>query len=231
MKVKTKNKLSELLKRIGDDSHSEHIVIDDILKEIDNVRRTIPKEPNLSPFYSNIDELRGKYSSLASAISTISNRITQSSVDLAMKIKLSDESAKAALTETLESLNKIQEEVKKLAKEVKKPKGGGSIPLQISLNGTPINTRYCDLNLIVTATAANNDTSHKTDLTITSGGVGSWSTPPETPNGVILTFTVGASAPTDVEADGLLNFSPAYYTYAGGQITFINPPSFSVHYR
>jgi len=66
---------------------------------------------------------------------------------------------------------------------------------------------------------------------VSSGGVGAWSAPPESPDGSNLIFTVGGSAPTDVEADGLLQFSPMYYNYSTGQITFINPPSYSVHFR
>lgn len=65
------------------------------------------------------------------------------------------------------------------------------------------------------------------------GGVGSWSTPPQTPNSSTLIFTVGSSAPTDVVSDGLLRFSPDDYTFAAGQITFNSniPPTYSVKYR
>ncbi len=79
-------------------------------------------------------------------------------------------------------------------------------------------------------TITTNSDGTKTIASTSSGGVGAWSTPPESPDGSNLIFSVSAE-PTDVEADGLLQFSPAYYTYAGGQITFINPPTFSVHYR
>jgi hypothetical protein len=65
-----------------------------------------------------------------------------------------------------------------------------------------------------------------------TGGVGAWSTPAETPNGSIQTFTVGSEAPTDVVADGVNYYSGAGYTFAGGQITFtdIQPVNF-VRYR
>lgn len=55
-----------------------------------------------------------------------------------------------------------------------------------------------------------------------TGGVGSWSTPPETPqpDGSVTVFTVGGTAPTDVIADGVQYFEGIGYTYAAGQITF-----------
>lgn len=64
-----------------------------------------------------------------------------------------------------------------------------------------------------------------------SGGVGAWQTPVESPNGVITTFTVGGSAPTDVVADGASFYQGAGYSYAAGQITFDNPPAQYVRYR
>lgn len=63
------------------------------------------------------------------------------------------------------------------------------------------------------------------------GGIGAWSTPTETPDSSITVFTVGSTPPTDVEADGVLQFDGSGYTFAAGQITFVNPPTSSVHYR
>lgn len=64
-----------------------------------------------------------------------------------------------------------------------------------------------------------------------TSGVGAWSTPPEVPNKSITVFTVGASAPTDVVADGINYYSGSGYTYAAGQITFSQPPRNYVRYR
>lgn len=64
-----------------------------------------------------------------------------------------------------------------------------------------------------------------------TGGVGSWQTPVEVPDGVITTFTVGATAPTDVNADGTMFFLNAGYTLVGNQLTFTNPPTQYVRYR
>jgi hypothetical protein len=64
-----------------------------------------------------------------------------------------------------------------------------------------------------------------------SSGVGAWSTPAETPDGIITVFTVGGSAPTDVSSDGVLLFEGVGYTYAAGQITLSNAPTQSVRYR
>lgn len=60
---------------------------------------------------------------------------------------------------------------------------------------------------------------------------GTWSTPPETPDGVTTVFTVGASAPTDVVADGIQYYEGAGYTYAASQITFDSAPTQYVRYR
>lgn len=65
----------------------------------------------------------------------------------------------------------------------------------------------------------------------TNGGVGTWTTPPEAPDGMNTVFTVGLTAPTDVVADSSSFFEGAGYTYAAGQITFDNPPTQYVRYR
>lgn len=57
-----------------------------------------------------------------------------------------------------------------------------------------------------------------------------WSTPAETPNGVITAFTT-VGQPTDVVADGVQLFDGAGYTYTTNQITFDNPPTQYVRYR
>lgn len=64
-----------------------------------------------------------------------------------------------------------------------------------------------------------------------ASGSGSWSTPPETPNGSTTVFTVAATPPTDVVADGIQFYDGVGYTYAGSQITFDNPPTQYVRYR
>src|SRR5437773_4489136 len=49
-------------------------------------------------------------------------------------------------------------------------------------------------------------------------------TPPETPDGIITTFTVSAR-PLWVVADSSTYFEGFGYSYAGGQIIFTNPPT------
>ncbi len=57
--------------------------------------------------------------------------------------------------------------------------------------------------------------------TSASSGVGTWSTPAETPlpDGSVTVFTVGSSAPTDVLADGTIYPSGTAWTFLAGQIT------------
>lgn len=57
-----------------------------------------------------------------------------------------------------------------------------------------------------------------------------WKTPPESPDGVTTIFTV-SSIPSEVVADGATFFDGAGYTYAAGQITFVNPPTQYVRYQ
>jgi len=75
----------------------------------------------------------------------------------------------------------------------------------------------------------------RNDITInsSSAGIGPWSTPPESPSpdGSVLVFTVGASAPTDVVADGIQLFDGVGYTYSVGQITLVNGPTQYIRYR
>lgn len=78
-------------------------------------------------------------------------------------------------------------------------------------------------------TIVNNSDGTKT--IIGNAGVGAWTTPPETPDGSISIFTVGAVPPTDVIADGIMMFDGVGYTFAAGQIIFINPPAQYVKYR
>lgn len=88
------------------------------------------------------------------------------------------------------------------------------------------------LSRVSTDTTLTGNGTPSSPLSVVGGGsVTAWSTPVETPNSVLLTFTVGASAPTDVVADGILFFNGFGYTYAAGQVTFINPPTQYVRYR
>lgn len=63
-----------------------------------------------------------------------------------------------------------------------------------------------------------------------TGTVATWRTPPETPDGVIVVFTVTAE-PATVVADGVTLFAGQGYSYAAFQITFVNPPALYVRYQ
>lgn len=73
-------------------------------------------------------------------------------------------------------------------------------------------------------------------VTISStGGVGPWSTPTESPknDGSVLIFTVGTSPPVDVVGDGLNKYLTIDYTYSSPTITFLanSAPTQSVRFR
>ena len=93
-------------------------------------------------------------------------------------------------------------------------------------HGGGLSRVYTDATLSGSGTASS-------PLTVIGGGVGAWSTPPESPDGTITVFTVGASAPTDVVSDGALMFAPTDYSFDinTGTITFINSPVNTVKYR
>ena len=97
------------------------------------------------------------------------------------------------------------------------------LQIQVNKGGGGLSRVYTDATLSGSGTASS-------PLTVIGGGVGAWSTPPESPDGTITVFTVGSSAPTDVVADGTMIFTPDY-SYASSQITFINPPVGVVKFR
>lgn len=78
--------------------------------------------------------------------------------------------------------------------------------------------------------------SSTTSTTPVTGGVGSWSTPPESPaaDGSVKVYTVGSTAPTDILADGAIYPSGTVWTHSSNQITIslggVGPTSF-IRYR
>jgi hypothetical protein len=71
------------------------------------------------------------------------------------------------------------------------------------------------------------------NVTITASGGGVWHTPPESPlpDGSVVQYTVGTSAPTDVIADGTTLFEGHGYTYSSPYITLDNGATQFVRFR
>ncbi len=70
-------------------------------------------------------------------------------------------------------------------------------------------------------TATIDSTGKITITAASSGGIGAWNTPSQTPlpDGSVTVFTVGSSAPTDVLVDGVIYPSGTVWTFLAGQIT------------
>lgn len=169
MNIRKKNKLIALLKRLGDTSHSEGAVLDQLSNEIENLKSQIPKPTNLSPFYANIDELRGKQSSLSQALNNISNKVGDQNKSVMEMISTLNSSYTKLIEEQLRINEALLKEIADLKIRIRR-QGGGSIPLRVSLNGVVANVKYSDINIVnVGGTSANNETTKNTDITIVGG--------------------------------------------------------------
>lgn len=201
--IKKKIKLIGILKRSEDTDYPEELVLNEIVEEIETVKKSIPKETNLSPFYTTVDELRGKQGSLSQSLSSISDRITRYNESLLEMISHSNTSNRKMIEETLDILERLKTDLEKIRKELQKSRGGGSMPLQISVNGTVANTRYADINIVSSgATISNNDTTKKTTITLVSSGGGSQTPISGSVDGTNQTF-IWSSAPNIIFVDGV----------------------------
>lgn len=145
-----------------------------------------------------------------------------------------DRDIKAVSTEDKEKRKILEDKIDDLKKEIDRlnlliPKlksefvthGGGNMSRQIRIDGTNYLTRYNDINFIsgsgVTISASTNDTTKRTDITITASG-GSVETPTGAVNGTNVTFTA-SNDPLYLIVDGLIKIEGIHYTYSGGTIT------------
>lgn len=184
-KLDKKNQLVRLLKRLGNTDYSESDVLDEIIQELERVKKTIPAPLNLTPYLSDVKNLGDKLQTVSTTIATLTTAIEF----------LKKEQKKFARTDTLDAtvstlsetfdtiepqMNELKDELEKLQKEMTfvrerslQQHGGGSMPRQLAVSNTVIATRYADLNFIgsgVTITTANNDVTKKTDITLTASG-------------------------------------------------------------
>lgn len=167
METQKKTKLVALLKRLGDTDFNEGVIIQDILTKIEEVRNEIP---DISPYFYQIKGLQSSHGSLASALSMLSDILQKEKEKIDTQIKENEKTTTSLAKGINKNHKELSEAVETLRLESLKPKGGGSMPLQVSINGTVANVRYSDVNYIVSgATVANNNTTHKTDITIPIG--------------------------------------------------------------
>lgn len=199
--LKQKNELAKLLKKLGDTSYPEHVVIDEIVKEVENIRQSIPKPTDLSPFYSTVGQLNERYDSLFASVSHVTKVLDSARKQFLEKVKSSDDSVEKFKNETLDVLNELENTLNLLSIEIKQ-KGGGSQHRKISIAGTIISNRYADINILSGATAADNNTTRQVDVTLNGGSSSTFQIPLSgIVDGVNTTFT-WATAPNVIVRDG-----------------------------
>lgn len=133
---------------------------------------------------------------------------------------------KDAVKETRENLASVKKDltadiVKKFTAAASNQAGrGGAMSRQLSVSSTVIANRYKDVNIIpvgITITTANNDTTKKTDVTISSGS--SAELPATgTINSVNTAFTF-TQQPTYIVSDGVWYKVNVGWTWNGGTLT------------
>lgn len=109
--------------------------------------------------------------------------------------------------------------------------GGGSMNRQIKVNGTDYLTKYTDINLVGSITAASDDANKRVNITFAGGGGGSIGVPTGTVNGVNTTFTA-ADTPLYVVVDGLTRRDGKGYVLTGLTIEVdpLTPPVYDIFY-
>lgn len=195
MKANKRNKLISVLRRISDTP-----VADDFLPSI-YYQLEKNKPSDTSPLQKEISELKERIASLSQAILN-APEIIKSPIykELESLKKVIDSLPKEIPKKITDDLDTLSEDIKKLQKDFKMiPRGGGSMPRQWQINGSTIATRYSDLNFVTSGwVATHNDTTKKTDITIS--GIGA----PIIPTGTIdgsNTIFVFPIAPTYICVD------------------------------
>lgn len=200
--LKQKTRLASLLKKMGDPEYNEAVVIEQILDEIEKIRGSIPTIPDLSPYYNDVNFLKDKTGSLTFAITSMASTLVRLETKFSEDMKRSSESHKKISKDALGTIETLRKDIERLNKILTNPKeGGGSMNRSILINGTNYLTRYTDINIINSgATAVNNDTLKRVDITLTGGGSSGFQVPTGIVNGInkIFTFT---TAPNVVVVD------------------------------
>lgn len=160
-----KYKLSKLYSKLGG---GDSVSIDFIVQELKKIKEK--PDIDLSPVFSQIEELKGynKASIMASANSLLE------------VIRKSKEETIETVKFLPNDLDKVSEKIEKLIDDLeefkKKPRGGGSMPLQISANGSPANVTYADIDFEgsgIIITVSKNNVTKRTVITFASLSGGS----------------------------------------------------------
>lgn len=205
--LRKKNELAALLKRLEGADTSEHSVIDGLIKELEDLKNS-QEQPDLSPYFSEVKSLEGKYVSVEFAIISLKNLITDVSTALEMNNSVTDSKIEELTSLILDSLKSLDLELTKIKKDnvYLRGLGGGSKPPTYYLNSSVMSTRYADLNFKAGAgtslAAVNNNTTKQVDFTLTSTATGGLTLllPTGTVNGINNVF-VFSSSPSVIIVD------------------------------
>lgn len=177
--IDKKIKLFSLLKRLDKADSPEVSLIEEISKELEVLKASIPKDVDLSEQNNNLEVLQTKYLSLSDTITSLQEAITSTSNELKINDEITDTKLKE-LTDNIKKTGKdLRDELKALRLEAQQwSSRGGSANRQIALNSIITAKKYTDINLIgtgITITSADNNVTKKTDISFAAaaGGVSS----------------------------------------------------------
>lgn len=217
LNLKQKSKLVSLLRKMGDPDYNEQVVLNQVLEEIENLRGSIPKLPDLSSHYRDVSFLKDKSSSLSSSIINLNDSLNELKTSI-KELKGSRDSNSKFIRQSIETVETLKKDISRLNSRlaVAPKEGGGSMNRAIYIgNANPL-TRYTDINYIagnnVTITYQNNDTTKRTDITISATG-GSGSGIIRSINNIATSTAAGAASITD------------YVYIAAGTLTVTLPTS------
>lgn len=229
--------------------------VDSIFEKINGLNKYVDyllnQETTLNNIKEGINVLKNDIKNIKSSIdsNTEYKKVVNLVNSLNNKISQEIDSVKSEISNSKDiiEIEKLKEEIISLKLKMDKKSVsnsnndlviGGSRPIKIFDNGSKISSAVNEINFIGATVTHNNTSGRSIDVEVTggTGGVGTWSTPVETPssNGSTTVFTVGSSAPTDLLIDGAIYPSGTVWTYGANQVTVsiggAGPTSF-IRYR
>lgn len=227
--IEKKKKLANLLKRIGGASDFDLGVFEGVLEEVENIKKDMPKIPDLEPLKKALLLLNSKIGGHTSLLLSFQDKFNEIKVEIVESLEKKEN--KGAAVEKIEALVKDIDEIKESHKRLHNRRGGGSMNRHININGVDYLTRYTDINLIGSITAVSNDATKQVDITFTGGGFTELIATGAV-NGINPTF-IFAQVPSYIVSDGawykkLDNNGGVNWSNSGTTITMTIPPQSAI---
>lgn len=228
MEINKKNKLISLYKKLNGELYPEGDLFTQILKEVEDIRGSIPAPVDLNPVNGRVDELSGRIFALAQLINTFTDKLGEMGTRVSL---LKEKDVGVFKTETLLAFAAIKKELHEI-RLLALQRGGGNANRNIVVDSTTVLTPYTDINFKsgtnVTLSTASNNTTKQTDITITASGGGLTKlNATGTINGSNTAFTF-TSKPTYIISDGAWYEENAGWTWSGSTATMSVPPQTSI---